>query len=224
MTPAEFLFIQGQAEDSAPDHPEAVARAIRSGGGVALAARADVEIEQLEPGTPPAMIVLGRWPSRAEFDAAWTTSVADRVDTLFGKRAIVLAMGGLPPDGLPDQLEIPTVASVPPINDSAPPAYMTIQGSVSDQARIAGYRDVILPMMKQLGAYYIVFVIEEGAVRVLRGTWREQIFAISAWPAHASAHEFWYSDRYQRVAIPIREPISTFHVHLLEGAAPAGKS
>ena len=39
---------------------------------------------------------------------------------------------------------------------------MTIQGSVTDPVRIAGYRDVILPMLKQLGAYYIVFVIAEG--------------------------------------------------------------
>jgi uncharacterized protein (DUF1330 family) len=222
MTPTEFLFIQ--AEEREPEKPDAVARVIRSGGGVALAARADVEVEQLEPGTPPAMIVLGRWPSRAEFDAAWTSTVADRIDTLLGRRAIVLAMSGLPPEGLPEDLEIPTVASVPPIHDSAPPAYMTIQGSVSDQARIAGYRDVILPMMKQLGAYYIVFLIEEGAVRVLRGTWNEQIFAISAWPTQASAHDFWYSDRYQTVAVPIRAPISAFNVHLLQGSPPARTS
>jgi uncharacterized protein (DUF1330 family) len=222
MTPAEFLFIQ--AEASAPDTPNALARAIRSGGGMALAARDDGEVEQLEPETPPAMIVLGRWPSRAEFDAAWTSMVADRVDMLLEQRAIVLAMSGLPPDGLPDHLEIPTVASVPRIHDSAPPTYMTIQGSVSDQTRIAGYRDVILPMMKQLGAYYIVFVIEEGAVRVLRGTWKEQIFAISAWPTQAAAHDFWCSDRYQTVAVPIRAPISTFHVHLLQGSASARTS
>lgn len=217
MAAAEFLFVQAADRGRGGN---AIASAIVSNGGVVLAARTDVEVEQLEPGTPPAMIVLGRWPSQAELDVAWEREIGARVDSLFEEDVLALAMSGLPADGLPNQPEIPTVASVPRIPDSAPPTYMTIQGSVTDPVRIAGYRDVILPMLKQLGAYYIVFVIAEGGVRVLRGTWDEQIFAVSAWPSHQSAHDFWYSDRYQTVAVPIRAPIGTFQVHLLKGAAP----
>ena len=222
MSAPEYLFIRTAGLAPSERRCSAIVDAIVAGGGDVVAARTEEEVEQLEPGTPPASVVIGRWGSRAALDRAWEREVGRATDSLDDDGLVSLAVRGLPPEGLPDQLEIPTVASVPPIPDSAPPTYMTIQGSVTDPVRIQGYRDVILPMLKELGAYYTVFAVEAGFVRPLRGTWSEQIFAISAWPTHQAAHDFWYSDRYQNVAVPIRTGIGAFHVHLLDGGiAPA---
>ena len=95
---------------------------------------------------------------------------------------------------------------------------MVIRGSVSDQAGIDGYRDVILPMLKERGGYYEVFALQPGEVTTLSGQWTEQIFAISRWPQRASAEDFWYSERYQTVAIPRRLGAGHFSVHLLDAA------
>lgn len=218
MTP-EFLFVQ--AEGGAADPLEGLAAAVRSTGGAFLAGRSAPDVAQLEPGTPEAAIAVARWGSSEAFDEAWAAGVAHALDAV-GGRVTALAVPGLPDEGLPDAMEIPTIASVPAVPDPAPTAYMTIQGSVTDQEQIAGYRDIILPMMKELGSYYVVFAIEEGAVRVLRGSWGEQIFAISVWPTHdAAANGFWYSDRYQKEAVPIRADIGAFRVHLLEGRTAA---
>ena len=55
-----------------------------------------------------------------------------------------------------------------------------------------------------------------GEVVPLSGEWKEQIFAISRWPTRASAEDFWFADRYQGTAIPIRIGAGKFTVHVLE--------
>jgi uncharacterized protein (DUF1330 family) len=95
---------------------------------------------------------------------------------------------------------------------------MLIRGSASDPARMDGYRDVILPMIKERGGYYEVFALQPGAVVAWSGAWTEQIFAISRWPERSAAEDFWYSDRYQSVAIPKRLGAGRFAVHLLDAA------
>ena len=218
---AEFLFAQLPGQHAREEQLSALSAAITGHRGEILGCRGAGQVELLEPGTPPAAVIVARWSSRQDFDRAWDAAVSGPLDDLGGGRTdvLVLAMAGLPEEGLPDQLDVPTVASVPRTSLTTPPTYMTIQGSVTDQVRIAGYRDIILPMMKERGAFYIVFSISRGAMRVLRGAWSEEIFAISSWPTHEAAHDFWYSDRYQNVAYPIRRGIGTFHVHLLAGQA-----
>ena len=129
---------------------------------------------------------------------------------------LVLAAPGLPPEGLPDMLEIPTTASVTPPANRGPRAYMVIQGSGTDEARMDQYRDIILPMLKEQGAYYIAFEIE-GNTEVLAGSWPYDIFAVSRWPDYAAGHAFWDSDRYQNTAIPIRTGAGSFWVHFAVG-------
>ena len=178
------------------------------------------EVELLEPGTPAAAVLIASWSGRKAFDEAWDGAVGTSVVGLIAgsQNAVVLAAEGLPLEGLPEQPEVPTVASVPVVVLDTPPTYMAIQGSVTDDERIVSYRDTILPMMKERGSLYVVFCIG-GGVRILHGSWNEQIYAISRWPTHASAHDFWYSERYQTVAIPLRTGIGAFHVHLLRGRA-----
>lgn len=220
-TAPEFLYLQLPAPGPASRALAAAFLAIGRSGGELLASGAVADVELLEPGTPSAAVLIARWRGREAFDAAWAgavgTEVAGLVDGAAG--ALVLAAEGLPPEGLPDQLEVPTAASVPIAALDTPPTYMAIQGSVTDSERIVGYRDVILPMMKERAALYVVFCIGGSGIRVLHGSWDEQIYAISRWPTAASAHDFWYSERYQTVAIPIRTGIGSFHVHLLRGQA-----
>lgn len=216
----EFLFVQA-SDLGGEEALQNLEQEIETGGGELLAARPAADVAQLEPGTPSAAVVIARFPSAAELDRAWSDVIGDAADELAAGNAdavVALAVAGLPSEGLPDQLDVPTSASVPPIAEFTRATFMTVEGSVTDPVKIGAYRDVILPMLKRLGAYYVVFAIEEGHVRVLRGSWSEQIFAISIWPSYAAAHdEFWYSDRYQHEAIPVRRNISTFRVHLLRG-------
>lgn len=217
----EFLILRLPGGDLDAAQLDAAATAVAGAGGEVLALAPSSEVELLEPGSPAAAVLVARWPASSAFDAAWTAGVEVVVDGLVRGRggALALAAQGLPPEGLPDQLEVPTVASVPVEQLPTPPTYMVIQGSVTDTERIAGYRNIILPMMMERGSLYVVFCIGGSGVRVLRGEWDEQIFAISRWPTHAAAHDFWYSERYQREAIPIRTGIGAFHVHLLRGRA-----
>ena len=116
-----------------------------------LACEAATEVELLEPGTPAAAVLIASWRGRKAFDEAWDSAVSTSVVGLIAgfQDAVALAAEGLPLEGLPEQPEVPTVASVPVVVLDTPPTYMAIQGSVSDDERIVSYRDTILPMMKE---------------------------------------------------------------------------
>jgi uncharacterized protein (DUF1330 family) len=189
----------------------------RHGGSVLASVHAD-DVECLESGTPPAACLLARFDSAAALDSCWSDDAhRAALAPLEGVAGLlVIASPGLPAEGLPEMLEIPTTASVTPPAGRGPRAYMIIQGSSTDQERMDQYRDIILPMLKEQGAYYIAFEIEGGA-RVLHGEWLYDIFAISRWPDHAAGHEFWDSDRYQNTAIPTRTGAGEFWVHFMIG-------
>lgn len=93
-----------------------------------------------------------------------------------------------------------------------------MRGTAWDQDRLNAYRDVILPMHFERGGYYEAFAIAPGQVEAVSGTWPDQIFAISRWPTRAAAEDFWFSDRYQKEAIPLRLGAGRFTVHALEAA------
>jgi len=214
-----FLFVE-----LATEHANQVgvlkqlAGVVRSADGEVLAWAPPGRISCLEPGTVAAGILLARWaePGGA-MDAATRTIVAMLTPAVLPHSTpLVLTVNGLPREGLPEMMEIPTIASVPVAPKSPPNALMVIRGSVSDQARIDGYRDVILPMLKERGGYYEVFALQPDEVTALSGQWTEQIFAISRWPRRANAEDFWYSERYQTVAIPRRLGAGHFSVHLLD--------
>jgi uncharacterized protein (DUF1330 family) len=128
----------------------------------------------------------------------------------------VLQVNGLPAEGLPTMMDIPTIASVPRPPKGLRNALMVIRGTGTNPARMDKYRDIILPMMKELGSYYEAFALAAGEVVPLSGEWKEQIFAISRWPTRASAEDFWFAARYQGTAIPLRIGAGKFTVHVLE--------
>lgn len=193
---------------------------VADAGGEVLAQAPAGRVACLEPGSVASGMLLARFrQDLSELGLSSSTLLGNLRDALpAGYEPLVLAISGLPDEGLPDMMDIPTAASVPQPPKQPRNALMIIRGSVSNQERIDGYRDVILPMLKERGGFYEVFALMPGEVQLLAGEWREQIFAVSRWPQAANAHDFWYSDRYQQVAIPKRIGFGTFSVHLLEAA------
>jgi uncharacterized protein (DUF1330 family) len=113
-------------------------------------------------------------------------------------------------------MDIPSAASVPRPDATQRHFFLLVRGSAWDQERLNAYRDVILPMHFERGGYYESFAIAPGQVEALSGAWTEGIFAISRWPTRAQAEDFWFSDRYQAQAIPLRLGAGRFTVHGLE--------
>lgn len=200
------------------EYCKAAAQLAAEYGGKVLANASAAEVECLEAGTPSAAMLLAEFEQQQSIDAFWSD---DRHQAIFEPlsttpEVVALGVGGLPYEGLPDALEIPTIASVTPPENQVPCAYMIVQGSSTDQARMDQYRDIILPMIKEQSAYYTAFEIEGNVIR-LCGEWPHEIFAISRWPDHQSGHNFWDSDRYQNTAIPVRTGVGHFLVHYFPG-------
>jgi uncharacterized protein (DUF1330 family) len=191
---------------------------LRDGGASVHAWAPAGRISGLEPGTVAAGMLIASLADQSTIDPLVNQSLLPvlRQRLPAARAPKILKINGLPVQGLPELPDIPTVASV-----SRPPvglrnALMVIQGSANNPAQMDKYRDVILPMIKDRGGYYEVFALAEGEVTALSGEWSEQIFAISRWPTRASAENFWFSDRYQNVAIPLRIGFGKFTVHLLD--------
>jgi uncharacterized protein (DUF1330 family) len=221
MANPSFLFVELAGEHA--DQVGILARAaadLRRQGAEVIAHAPAGRVSCLEPGTVGSGILLARWsePGPAVSAAARSLVGALRQSVPADSVPLVLEVNGLPANGLPEMMEIPTVASVPVAPKSPRNALMVIRGSVSDPARIDGYRDVILPMLKERGGYYEVFALQPGEVTALSGAWTEQIFAVSRWPQRANAEDFWYSERYQTVAIPKRLGAGRFTVNLVDAA------
>lgn len=186
---------------------------LRRGRATVLAAATADAVEALEPGTRHGGVVIARFFQEADLRDFWRG--AGRSPPQAGLTA--LACAGLPWEGWPGH-DVPTIATVTVPAADAPRALMLIEGTGTDTERMDRYRDIILPMLRDRGAYYIAFELG-GNVDVLAGDWSEGIFAISRWPDAAAARDFWFSERYQQTAIPIRTGVGRFDVQLAEGLA-----
>ncbi|NJS14833.1 MAG: DUF1330 domain-containing protein [Sphingopyxis sp.] len=190
--------------------------AIAAARGTILASGSADAVTPLEPGTTHSGLVIARFAFAEDRDAFWTSPTAQALiaaDT----GLVALACGGIAYEGWPGNF-VPTIATVDVPDAGAPRTFMVIEGTGTDQERMDRYRDMILPMMRTRGAYYVAFELG-GDVRVLAGTWSEGIFAISRWPSAALAKDFWYCDQYQTQAIPIRTGVGKFDVQIIEGIA-----
>lgn len=212
-----FVEVAGEHADQVGVLKRAAEDVVGAGGEVLAFAPAG-RVACLEPGSVASGMLLARFRMQlGELQRASAGLIARLRSSLPAHTPPqVLAVNGLPEQGLPDMMDIPTAASVPVPPKSPRNALMIIRGSVSNQERIDGYRDVILPMLKERGGYYEVFALQPGEVLPLAGEWTEQIFAVSRWPQADNAHDFWFAERYQRVAIPKRIGFGRFSVHLLE--------
>jgi uncharacterized protein (DUF1330 family) len=198
-------------------------RSAKAWADAAASARATVlawadadAVKPLEPGTMHTGLVLLRFAFANDLQAFWASEVArDLAQAEPG--VVALACAGLPWEGWPGNF-VPTIATVDVPASDRPRTFMVIEGTGTDQNRMDKYRDLILPMMRDRGAYYVAFELG-GNVRVLAGQWSEGIFAISRWPSSAHAEDFWFSDKYQNECIPIRTGVGRFDVQIIEGIA-----
>ena len=192
--------------------PGDAARLVAEARGELLVAAAAAEVTVLETGTTHTALLVARFAFREDLDGAWAS-----LAPLVGGDATVLASRGLAYEGWPGS-PVPTIASVLVPAGDTPRAFMLIEGTGTDQGRMDAYRDVILPMLRERGSYYPLYELG-GGVEVLAGRWSEGVLAISRWPTIAAARDWWFSDRYQQVAIPIRTGFGRFEVQLAEGLA-----
>lgn len=203
---AAYLVIRSHAPDAAfREFRDAVAARYATAGSARLH-----EVALLEPGSMAAHTMILVFADR---DAARSAYAALPMEQLSQPAMpLVLLTGAVPPEGLQDPA-IPTRANVRPVEEDGP-VLMIIEGTASDQDRMERYRNILLPMMFDLGSYYTVFDLG-GSVEVLSGAWDEAIFAISRWPSRAAAEAFWLSGKYQNEAIPLRMDIGRFEVALI---------
>lgn len=182
--------------------------------GDVLAAADAAAVSPLEEGSAHSGLVILRF-CFAEDRAAYWAACADLAAADRG--LVALACAGLPWEGWPGNF-VPTIATVTVPDAGEARWFMVIEGTGTDQDRMDRYRDMILPMMRDLGAYYVAFELG-GSVEVWAGEWSEGIFAISRWPSRTHAENFWYSDKYQNECIPMRTGVGRFDVQIVEGQA-----
>lgn len=196
----------------------AVRDSIVATGGTLLASALPREVQVLEAGTALAAVLIARWPTESAALAWWNdadvrAALAPAL-AVAGSRAV--AVRGVPPAGLGDFL--PTAANVAPPRLDTPPAYMLVQGSITNVPPIEQYAAIIMPMLRERFGYYVVYA-QAPDVRVLHGRWAEQAHIVSRWPTLAAARDFWTCERYQDVAIPTRTGHGAFTVLLMPGLA-----
>ena len=132
-----FLLVQVPAvSDVSGYFRDAAALASQHGGRVLVNVPAD-QVECLEAGSPPSSMLLTEFRSGDALINFWTdrehqAKFAQIADT----ESLVLGALGLPSEGLPDMLEIPTTASVTPPAGRGPRAYMIIQGTGTNETRM----------------------------------------------------------------------------------------
>jgi uncharacterized protein (DUF1330 family) len=210
MTDPCFLTLKTTVDNSA------WAEAIAASRGTILACGDADAVTPLEVGTAHTGLVIARFAFTEDRDGFWTSPAAQQLAAA-DAGLVALACNGIAYEGWPGNF-VPTIATVDvPVAD-APRTFMVIEGTGTDQERMDRYRDMILPMMRARGAYYIAFELG-GDVRVLAGRWNEGIFAISRWPSAEHARDFWYCDQYQKEAIPIRTGVGKFDVQIITGIA-----
>lgn len=208
----------------AGEHPgqlrllETAAKLLTEGGAQVHAWAPAGRVACFEPGTVGAGMLIASMRDPAGIAPLVKRALLPHLTANMPSHSIpkVLQVNGLPAEGLPTMMDIPTVASVPRPPQGLRNALMVIQGTGTNPAQMDKYRDIILPMMKERGSYYEAFALAAGEVVALSGAWTEQIFAISRWPTRASAEDFWFAERYQGTAIPLRIGAGKFTVHVLE--------
>lgn len=222
MSIPRFIIIEVQASASGPAMAYAAAAMSalsRYSGRLLLAGPVD-DAEVLEEGSEAHAVVVFKFPSACEAEKFWLSDANQRAfDPVSQDPGFLhaVSVAGIPEEGLPGET-LPTTANVTVSDRPGPRAWMLVQGTVSDPGPIGKYMETIVPMIIERGGVYRVWTAPEGP-EVLAGDWPAQYLVLSEWPSAAVARDFWYSDTYQNVAIPLRKPASDFSVLLFQSDA-----
>lgn len=217
----QFIIVEADAATSSTvlGYADLVSSEIEAHGGSIILAASAKAAEVLETGSTAHAVLVLKFASDENASAFWSSSENQQAfGDVFSHEGFLHAISvpGIPEEGLPDE-PLPTTANVTIPKSDGPKAYMLVQGTVTDPEPIGTYMETIIPMIIERGGVYRAWTPPDGP-RVLAGDWPPQYLVLSEWPSVEEPRDFWYSDTYQNVAIPTRQPASEFTVLLFEAA------
>lgn len=98
---------------------------------------------------------------------------------------------------------------------STRPAYLLVQGIVTDRAAMKAYSAALPPIYQKYGGHYLALV-PAPALEVLEGAAEHRSIVLARFPTRAAAQAFWNSPEYAD-AKKLRAGKGTFYVTILDG-------
>ena len=95
------------------------------------------------------------------------------------------------------------------------PAYLLVQGAVTDLEGFKAYNAALPPIYKKFGGYYLTLTPAH-RVEIAEGDARNESILIARFPSKEAAWGFWRSAEYE-AAKKLREGKGRFFVTVLEG-------
>lgn len=102
-------------------------------------------------------------------------------------------------------------------NDTAP-AYLLVQGAITDLEGFKAYNAALPPIYKKFGGFYLT-VTPAAKVEIAEGEPRHESILIAQFPSKEAAWGFWRSAEYE-AAKKLREGKGRFFVTVLQGFPP----
>lgn len=99
--------------------------------------------------------------------------------------------------------------------DAPRPAYLLVQGQVTDVEGFRAYNAALPPIYAKFGGHYLT-VTPAARVEVAEGEPRNESILIARFPSKEAAWGFWKSAEYE-AAKKLREGKGRFYVTVLEG-------
>jgi len=99
--------------------------------------------------------------------------------------------------------------------DAARPAYLLVQGIVTDREGFKAYNAALPPIYRKYGGEYLALV-PAPALDVLEGEPEHRSIVLARFPSREAAHAFWNSPEYTE-AKQLRAGKGTFFVTVLDG-------
>jgi uncharacterized protein (DUF1330 family) len=109
---------------------------------------------------------------------------------------------------------------MPESTSDARPAYLLVQGQVTDREGFKAYSAALPPIYRKYGGQYIAMV-PAPMVEVVEGDPENRSVVIARFPSHEDARAFWNSPEYTE-AKKLRAGKGTFYVAILDGLPGAG--
>lgn len=100
---------------------------------------------------------------------------------------------------------------------TATPAYLLIQGPISNQAKWAEYRKAVMPVIERYGGKHLT---GSGTPQLLEGSHHDWIIAMFAFASVQAIQDFWNSPEYVPVK-QIREGAADLDIWIVPGSPPS---
>jgi len=100
-------------------------------------------------------------------------------------------------------------------SDDGRPAYLLVQGTVTDREGFGAYSAALPPIYRRYGGEYLA-VVPSPQVEVAEGNAENRSIVLARFPSRAAARAFWDSPEYA-AAKKLREGKGTFFVTILDG-------